>query len=99
MDKRKWEESEQNFMRNLDDAQNMINNLQQSLAESQDSQSRSMDNYKEDSEKTMKDMSEKVRVLEQGLKQKDEMVIFFFGERINDDSIKLRKDLLKKRKL
>jgi len=75
MDRRKWEESEQNFTRNLDDAQNMINNLQQSLAEAQDSQTKTIDNYREDSEKNIKDMSEKIRTLEQGLKQKDEMVI------------------------
>ncbi len=74
MDKRKWEESEQHFTRNLEDAQNMINNLQQSLAEAQDSQSKTIDNYKEDSEKNIQDMSEKIKALEQGLKQKDEMV-------------------------
>jgi ElaB/YqjD/DUF883 family membrane-anchored ribosome-binding protein len=75
MDKRKWEESEQNFTRNLEEAQNLINNLQQNLSEAQDSQTKTIDNYREDSEKSMRDMSEKIRVLEQGLKQKDEMVI------------------------
>ena len=75
MDRRKWEESEQHFTRNLDDAQNMINNLQQSLAEAQDSQTKTIDNYREDSEKNIKDMGEKIRTLEQGLKQKDEMVM------------------------
>lgn len=54
----------------------MIVNLQQELVEMRNKQTESVDNYREEAEKAINEMSEKVRTLEHSLKQKDEMVFY-----------------------
>lgn len=54
----------------------MIVNLQQELVEMRNKQTESVDNYREEAENAINEMSEKVRTLEHSLKQKDEMVFY-----------------------
>lgn len=62
------------MQRSLDEAQNTVQKLQKELNEKGDVQLKKYDEYREQSEKTVEILSEKVKSLEKSLKDKDELV-------------------------
>lgn len=87
------------MIKNLEEAQITINSLQQDLAETKNKEVQNIDEYKEQVEMASRDMAERIKILEQNVKQKDEIVIYFFEKEYNFYfSIKQQKDLLKRKK-
>jgi len=87
------------LIKNFEEAQITINSLQQDLAETKNKEVQNIDEYKEQVEMASRDMAERIKILEQNVKQKDEIVIYFFEKEYNFYfSIKQQRDLLKRKK-
>ena len=70
------------MIKNFEEAQITINSLQQDLAETKNKEVQNIDEYKEQVEMASRDMAERIKILEQNVKQKDEIVIYFLRKSI-----------------
>ncbi len=73
-DKKRWEEKEQVLSKRLEEDQALIANLKDELSNNSESQSKNIDEYKEENSRIIADLTEKLKLSDNSLKQKEELV-------------------------
>jgi len=73
------EDKEQSMAKRLEEDQSLIESLKEELAKSLENQSMSRDGEKEENAKVINELTEKLKILENNVKHKEELVKFIFN--------------------
>lgn len=73
------EDKEQSMAKRLEEDQSLIESLKEELAKSLENQSMSRDGEKEENAKVINELTEKLKILENNVKHKEELVKFLFN--------------------
>jgi len=97
-EKKRLEDKEQTMSKRLEEDQALIENLKEELARSLENQANNQDGEREENDKVISELAEKIKILENNVKHKEELVRNWFYIFLRFFSTKQQKVPLKKKK-